>query len=110
MFRFATGKVSGRHRIPVILRLVVGADDLEGLVDEDVVGPVDADVVDLVIAVAQRHHTVDDTARVGSQRRFGRLVSGRSADKRPRALRIVRWDLADLLRSALLTLAEADHL
>ena len=60
--------------------LVVGADDLEVLVDEDVVGPVDADVVDLVIAVAQRHHTVDDAARVSGQRRFGRLGGGCSAD------------------------------
>jgi hypothetical protein len=31
---------------------LVGADDLEVLVDEDVVGPVDADVVDLVLSVA----------------------------------------------------------
>jgi len=32
---------------------LLGADDLEVLVDEDVVRPVDADVVDLVVAVAQ---------------------------------------------------------
>ena len=39
---------------------LLGADDLEVLVDEDVVRPVDADVVDVVIAVAQLHDTVDD--------------------------------------------------
>ena len=44
---------------------LVGADDLEVLVDEDVVRPVDTDVVDLVLAVAQLHNTVDDAARVG---------------------------------------------
>jgi hypothetical protein len=60
-----------------------GADDLEILVDEDVVRPVDADVVDLVLAVAQLHDTVDDAARVGGQRGFRRLVRRRSADDRP---------------------------
>jgi hypothetical protein len=33
--------------------LIVGADDLEVLVHEDVVGPVNADDVDFVIAVTQ---------------------------------------------------------
>jgi hypothetical protein len=42
--------------------LLVGADDLEVLVDEDVVWPVDANVVDLVLAVAQLHDTVDDAS------------------------------------------------
>jgi hypothetical protein len=32
-------------------RRLLGADDLEVLVDEDVVGPVDANLVDLVVAV-----------------------------------------------------------
>jgi hypothetical protein len=64
-------------------RLVVGADDLEVLVDEDVVGPVDADVVDLVIAVAQLHDTVHDAARVGRQRRFCGLIRRGSAGERP---------------------------
>lgn len=45
--------------------LRVGADDLEGLVDEDVVRPVDADVVDLVIAITQLDDPVDNAARVG---------------------------------------------
>ena len=44
---------------------LLGADCLEVLADEDVVGPVDTDVVDLVLAVAQLHDTVDDAARVG---------------------------------------------
>ena len=46
---------------------LIGADDLEVLVDEDVVRPVDADVVDLVLAVARLHNTIDDAARVGGQ-------------------------------------------
>ena len=53
---------------------LLGADDLEVLVDEDVVRPVDADVVDLVLAVAQLHNTVDDAPRVGGQRGFRRLI------------------------------------
>jgi hypothetical protein len=61
---------------------LVGAEDREGLVDEDVVGPVDADVVDFVLAVAQLHDAVDDSAGVGGQRGFGRFVGGRSADDR----------------------------
>jgi hypothetical protein len=64
-------------------RLRVGADDLEGLVDEDVVGPVDADVVDLVVAVAQFYDPVNDAARVGGQCGFCRLVRGRAAGERP---------------------------
>jgi hypothetical protein len=50
------------------------------VVDEDVVRPVDADVVDLVSAVTQFHNTVDDAPRVGGQRSFGRLVRFRFAD------------------------------
>src|SRR6266513_2085862 len=76
---------------------LVGADDLEVLVDEDVVRPVDTDVVDLVLAVAQLHDTVDDAARVGGQRSFRRLVRCGSADDRPGPFCIVRRDLADLL-------------
>ena len=55
-----------------LLRRLLGADDREVLADENVVWPVDADVVDLVLAVAQLHDTVDDAARVGGQRSFGR--------------------------------------
>jgi hypothetical protein len=50
---------------PIYRRRLLGADDLEVLVDEDVMRPVDADVVDLVLAVAQLHNTVDDAPRVG---------------------------------------------
>src|ERR1700728_1286766 len=91
-------------------RRLLGADDLEVLVDEDVMGPVDADVVDLVLAVAQLHDAVDDAAGVGGQRRCDRLVRGGSAGKRPRPLGVVRGDLADLLGGALLTLGSADYL
>src|SRR5205823_9253296 len=77
---------------------LVGADDLEVLVDEDVVRPVDADVVDLVLAVAQLHDAVHDAPRVGGQRSFSRLVRRRSADDRSRALAVARRDLTDLLR------------
>ena len=78
-------------------RDLVGAEDLEVLADEDVVRPVDADVVDLVLAVAQLHNAVDDAARVGGQCSLGRLVGGRSADDRPGSLAVVGWDLTDLL-------------
>src|SRR5713101_3125303 len=74
-------------------RRLVGADDLEVLVDEDVVRPVDADIVNLVLAVGQLHNTVDDAARVGGQRSFRRLIRGRSADDRPRPLTVVQRDL-----------------
>jgi hydroxymethylbilane synthase len=76
---------------------LVGANHREVLVDEDVVRPVDADVVDLVLAVAQLHDTVHDAARVGGQRGFRRLVRGRSADDRARPLLVVRRDLPGLL-------------
>jgi hypothetical protein len=45
---------------PDELSRLKGTDDLEVLADEDVVRPADADVVDLVLAVAQLHNTVDD--------------------------------------------------
>jgi hypothetical protein len=67
---------------------LVGAEDLEIPIDENVVRSVDADVVDLILAVAQLHHVVDDatvrgprgarqvtTARM-SYRPTGRLVIG----------------------------------
>src|ERR1700719_951326 len=88
---------------------LVSADGLEVLVDEDVVRPVDADVVDLVLAVAQLHNTVDDASRVGGQRSFGRLVRCRSADDRTRPLAVAHWDLTDLLRRGLCTTLERTH-
>ena len=66
-----------------LLRQLLGADHLEVLVDEDVVWPVDADVVDLVFAVAQLHDAVDNPPGVGRQRSLRRLVGCRSTDDRP---------------------------
>src|SRR2546421_12068268 len=76
---------------------LVGADGFEVLVDKDVVRPVDADVVHLVLAVAQLHNTVDDAPRIGGQRGFRCLVRCRAVDDRPRPLTVVRRDLTDLL-------------
>src|SRR5690242_20563712 len=76
---------------------VVRADDLEVAGDEDVMGPVDADAVDLVLAVAQAHHSVDDTAGVRGQRRFGGLGRRDTADDRARPLLVIGRDLADAL-------------
>ena len=74
-----------------------GTDHLEARALEDVVGPVDADVVDVVLAVAQLHHPVDDGPRVSSQGGFGRIVRRRAADDRPRPSAPVGRDLTDLL-------------
>jgi hypothetical protein len=57
-----------------LLRRLVGANDFAVLVDEDVVRPVDADVVDLVLAVAQFHDTVDNASWVGRQCSSRRLI------------------------------------
>ena len=76
---------------------LVGADDLEVLVDEDVVGPVDADVVDLVLAVAQLHNTIDDAPRVGRQCGFCGLIRRGSADDGAGRLVVARRDLTNLL-------------
>jgi N-methylhydantoinase B/oxoprolinase/acetone carboxylase alpha subunit len=89
---------------------LLGADDLEVLVDEDVVRPVDADVADLVLAVAQLHHAVHDAPRVGGQRSFRCLIRCRAADDRPRPLTVVRRDLTDLLGRGRCTALEGDHL
>ena len=74
-----------------------GTDHLEARALEDVVGPVDADVVDVVLAVAQLHNPVDDAPRVSRQGGFGRLVGRCPADDRPRPRAPVSRDLADLL-------------
>ena len=63
-------------------RRLLRADDFEVLIEEDVVRPVDPDVVDVVLAVAQLHDAVDDAPRVSGQRSFGRLIRGCSADDR----------------------------
>ena len=79
-------------------RRLLGADDLEVLVDEDVVGPVDADLMDLVLAVAQFHHPVDNSSRVGGQCGVGGLRRCRSADDCPGPLGVARRNRTDLLR------------
>src|SRR5438105_1729677 len=89
---------------------LVGADDLEVLVDEDVVRPVDANVVDLVLAVAQLHDTVDDAPRVGRQCGLCGLTRCGSADDGPGPLLVVRRDLTDLLRRGQRTTLEGNHL
>src|SRR6266567_5628761 len=91
-------------------RRLFGAHDREVLADEDVVWPVDADVVDVVLAVAELHDAVDDAARVGRQRGFRRLVRRRSADDRPQPLIPVRRDLAYLLGRGRRAALEGDHL
>src|SRR5438309_1927538 len=93
----ATVATSSSPRSPTRVAPLVGADHLEVLVDEDVVGPVDADVVDLVLAVAELDHTVDDAARVGRQRGFGGLGRRGSADDRAGSLLVVGGDLTDRL-------------
>src|ERR1700692_548143 len=92
----STRRISSRKGRAHVGRLK-GTDDRESLVHEDVVRPVDADVVNLVLAVAQLHNTIDDASWVGGQRSFGRLIRRRSADDRSRPLTVVRRDLADLL-------------
>ena len=68
-----------RRRLPLLVR----ANQREGLVDEDVVRPVDADVVDFVLAVAQLDDTIDDAAGVGGEGSLRRVGGCRAADDRP---------------------------
>src|SRR5437899_2290909 len=49
-----TRQLDARRRGAVL----IGADHLEALVDEDVMRPVDADIVDLVVAAAELHYPV----------------------------------------------------
>lgn len=51
-----------------------GADDLEVASDEDVVRPVEADIVNLIFAITQLHNTVDNATWIVGQRSFGRLI------------------------------------
>ena len=73
-------------------------------------GPVDADVVNVVLAIAQLDDAVDDPTRICSERCFRCLVSGCATDDRPRALAPVRWDLTDLVRRGRRTPLEGNHL
>ena len=61
-----------------------GTDHFEASALEDVVRPVDADVVDVVLAVAQLGDAVDDSPRVSSQRGFRCLVGRGPTDDRSR--------------------------
>src|SRR5438270_13406453 len=88
---------------------LICADDSEVVVDKDVVRPVDADVVDLVLAVAELHDSVDETARVGGQGGFRCVVRCRSADDRARPLAVARGDLTDLLCGRGRVLLERDN-
>jgi hypothetical protein len=81
-------------------RPLVGSDHLEVLADEDVMGPVDPDVVDLVVAVAQPDDTIDDAAWIGCKGGLRCLPCGGAADDRAGALLVVGRDLADRLRGA----------
>src|SRR4051812_11675607 len=80
-----------------LARLLVSALDLEGRADENVVGPVHADVVHFVLTVAQLDDPVDDPARVGRERGFGGSGRGGAAHDRAGSFGVARRDLANLL-------------
>ena len=86
---------SDRAEATLPRRLVAGADNLEVLVEENMVRPVDAYVVDLVVAVAQFYDSIDDAARIGGQRGFGCFICHRSGGDSALPLGVVRRDLAD---------------
>src|SRR6202020_671250 len=88
---------------------LVRANNLEVAGDEDVMGPVDADVVDFVLAVTQLHHPIDDAAGIRGQRGFGGLGRRGPTDDRARPLLVVGWDLTDALGRALRAPLERDH-
>ena len=56
-------------------RTLKGANDCEGLADENVMRPVDADVVHVVLAIVEPHDAVDDASWVGSERGFRRVFA-----------------------------------
>lgn len=74
------------------------------------VGPVNANVVNVVLAVAELDHTIDDPTGVGRQRGFGCFVGCRSTHDGPRPLTPVRGYRADLFRRGRCTLLEGNHL
>src|ERR1700733_1865831 len=81
------------QRNPPRRRSVVGAHDLVVAGDENVMGPVDADVVDLVLAVAQAHHPVHNPAGVRGQRRFSGPGPRVTTDDRAGPLLVAGWNL-----------------
>jgi hypothetical protein len=62
---------------------LVGSDDLEASADEDMVRPVDANVVDLVLAVAYPHYAVDNAPRVIGEGGFSGSIRLGPADDGP---------------------------
>jgi RND superfamily putative drug exporter len=100
----------GRIDVDIPAACLLCADDLEALVDEDVVRPVDADDVDVVLAVAQQHDTVDGASWVGGHRSGLGLVRCCSGDDLARPGGEARRDLTDLRGRARLTLLERDDL
>ena len=76
---------------------LVSSDDFQVLIDKDVVRPADTDAMNLVLALAHLHNTVDDATRVGGQRSFSRRICVRSADDRAGARTVARRDLTDVL-------------
>ena len=62
------------------------------------VGPVDADVVDLVLAVAQLHDSIDDAARVSQLGGFGGPVRGGSAEDGAGPLLVAGRDVSPVPR------------
>jgi hypothetical protein len=87
--------------IPSLPEGLISADHLEVAVDEDVVRPAHAYVVDLIDSAADLHDAVDDPARICAWCRSGRFVRGRPAGNRARAFGVVRGDLPGLLGLAL---------
>src|SRR5437588_1722183 len=75
---------NSRLRLLMVLAggALFGADDREVLVDEYVVGPVDADDMDVVIAAAHLHHAVDGASRVCGERSGLGFVRGCPGDDR----------------------------
>src|ERR1700722_453038 len=73
------------------------------------VWPVDADVVDLVLAVAQLHDTVDDSSGISRQRSLRCLIGCRPADDCPRTFAVTSRDLTGLLCRFGCTSLEGDH-
>jgi hypothetical protein len=75
----------------------LGAEELEVLADEDMVRPADADYVDVVLAAAQQHNTVNGASPVGSHRSGLGLLRRFSGDDLARPGTPVRRDATDPL-------------
>src|SRR4051812_16094333 len=91
-------------------RALKGADDPEGPADEDVMRPVDADHVDVVLAVAQQRDTIDGPSGIGRHRSALGPVRCCAGDDRARPFAEVRRDLADTSRRARIAAVERNHL